>query len=334
MAQYTSNIGLHQWEPSDHFLRTDFNQDFAKIDGAFGQCGTVQGWLEDTAARIGHEALQCRLSADLEGKICPPGRGLIFNSLRSLEHVTLGGGCWEYKDGGVVLDIGSGLVDFESNFGSGIANTLKITTENASASCWFTAAGSGTLNTLQLYLRGTTNGPTAIVRILDGTKILWEGRKENIPNSIQMYSFTPGLQVKKGVRYTIFVTRSIDSIYVYRQESGTQFGFRGLCTPAAGASGTITTDAQSFPAFRGARAWVRHTAGTAECAIQRNGGGFVSMQSLGTRASVDIRGNVCMETEFSMPAAAEPSGGEIQLRVGIRNSGTDAVVGDFGVALL
>ena len=54
MAQYTSNIGLHQWEPSDHFLRTDFNQDFAKIDGAFGQCGTVQGWLEDTAARIGH----------------------------------------------------------------------------------------------------------------------------------------------------------------------------------------------------------------------------------------------------------------------------------------
>ena len=42
MAQYTSNIGLHQWAPSDHFLRTDFNQDFAKIDGAFGQCGTVQ----------------------------------------------------------------------------------------------------------------------------------------------------------------------------------------------------------------------------------------------------------------------------------------------------
>lgn len=34
MANYTQNYGLHQWEPGDDFLRTDFNQDFAKIDTA------------------------------------------------------------------------------------------------------------------------------------------------------------------------------------------------------------------------------------------------------------------------------------------------------------
>ena len=34
MAQYTPNYGLHQWEPGDNFLRTDFNTDFAKIDEA------------------------------------------------------------------------------------------------------------------------------------------------------------------------------------------------------------------------------------------------------------------------------------------------------------
>ena len=34
MAQYTTNYKLHQWEPEDDFLRTDFNQDFAKIDTA------------------------------------------------------------------------------------------------------------------------------------------------------------------------------------------------------------------------------------------------------------------------------------------------------------
>ena len=34
MAQYTPNYGLHQWEPGDNFLRTDFNTDFAKIDAA------------------------------------------------------------------------------------------------------------------------------------------------------------------------------------------------------------------------------------------------------------------------------------------------------------
>ena len=32
MANYTEHYQLHQWEPSDNFLRTDFNQDFARID--------------------------------------------------------------------------------------------------------------------------------------------------------------------------------------------------------------------------------------------------------------------------------------------------------------
>ena len=34
MATYTANYGLHQWEASDNFLRTDFNTDFGIIDGA------------------------------------------------------------------------------------------------------------------------------------------------------------------------------------------------------------------------------------------------------------------------------------------------------------
>ena len=34
MASYTTNYQLHQWEASDDFLRTDFNEDFAKIDNA------------------------------------------------------------------------------------------------------------------------------------------------------------------------------------------------------------------------------------------------------------------------------------------------------------
>ena len=35
---------LHQWESEDSFLRTDFNADFAKIDGAIAACShTVKG---------------------------------------------------------------------------------------------------------------------------------------------------------------------------------------------------------------------------------------------------------------------------------------------------
>lgn len=37
LATYTEHYGLHQWESTDDFLRTDFNTDFAKIDEAIGE---------------------------------------------------------------------------------------------------------------------------------------------------------------------------------------------------------------------------------------------------------------------------------------------------------
>lgn len=36
MENYTPNYRLHQWEPQDPFLRTDFNEDLQKIDAALG----------------------------------------------------------------------------------------------------------------------------------------------------------------------------------------------------------------------------------------------------------------------------------------------------------
>ena len=61
MANYTEHYQLHQWEPTDDFLRTDFNTDFAKIDAALGEkadaatlaekCGAVTGtYIGDGAA--------------------------------------------------------------------------------------------------------------------------------------------------------------------------------------------------------------------------------------------------------------------------------------------
>ena len=49
MASYTANYQLHQWEPADFFLRTDFNADFAKLDAALaGKAG-----LADLAEKLG-----------------------------------------------------------------------------------------------------------------------------------------------------------------------------------------------------------------------------------------------------------------------------------------
>ena len=41
MANYTQHYHLHQWEPEDSFLRTDFNGDLSAIDAALlGLSGT------------------------------------------------------------------------------------------------------------------------------------------------------------------------------------------------------------------------------------------------------------------------------------------------------
>ena len=39
MANYTKHYQLHQWEPGDAFLRTDFNEDLEKIDAALEDKG-------------------------------------------------------------------------------------------------------------------------------------------------------------------------------------------------------------------------------------------------------------------------------------------------------
>ena len=41
LATYTTNYGLHQWEASDNFLRTDFNTDHQLIDGALADKAEV-----------------------------------------------------------------------------------------------------------------------------------------------------------------------------------------------------------------------------------------------------------------------------------------------------
>lgn len=45
MANFTPNYQLHQWEPEDPFLRTDFNADLSKID-------TTLGELAEAAAQV------------------------------------------------------------------------------------------------------------------------------------------------------------------------------------------------------------------------------------------------------------------------------------------
>ena len=48
MGTKTSNYQLNQWEAEDDFLRTDFNEDNAKIDAALGELAQRTGYVLTT----------------------------------------------------------------------------------------------------------------------------------------------------------------------------------------------------------------------------------------------------------------------------------------------
>lgn len=63
MANYTPNYGLHQWESGDHFQRTDFNTDFAKIDTAIKQSEVTAATRSDQIAAVAEA--KCRVVAGI-----------------------------------------------------------------------------------------------------------------------------------------------------------------------------------------------------------------------------------------------------------------------------
>ena len=54
MADYTEHYQLHQWEPEDSFLRTDFNEDHEKIDTALNGLAEQNAALEAALALCGN----------------------------------------------------------------------------------------------------------------------------------------------------------------------------------------------------------------------------------------------------------------------------------------
>ena len=58
MADYTEHYQLHQWEPEDSFLRTDFNEDHEKIDTALGALAQLTANHTAAIAKLGNCAIQ------------------------------------------------------------------------------------------------------------------------------------------------------------------------------------------------------------------------------------------------------------------------------------
>lgn len=59
MATFTQNYQLHQWDPQDPFLRTDFNQDLQKIDSALAD---IQNKMDETAETLENQCAMVKVT--------------------------------------------------------------------------------------------------------------------------------------------------------------------------------------------------------------------------------------------------------------------------------
>ena len=68
MSTQTANLGLHQWEATDHFRRTEFNEDFAKIDAAVaGKAAASALACEKVLSYVNQSTSATNLSIPLTG---------------------------------------------------------------------------------------------------------------------------------------------------------------------------------------------------------------------------------------------------------------------------
>ena len=103
MATYTPNYGLHQWVPEDQFLRTDFNEDFKKIDTALGDAKQNNIALTQALSNMSYSVYYLTMKDYYESKYYGYRRALFMEDFDTQNNVASLGGELKIQAGGMVL---------------------------------------------------------------------------------------------------------------------------------------------------------------------------------------------------------------------------------------
>ena len=341
MATYTPNYGLHQWVPEDKFLREEFNEDFQKIDTAIkaAENKAVSGDEQVSAAVQAAQNTATRALAALEplsyniynlmlqnyynGKVTEFQKALIFDGFQDKSRIsTLSSINWDEPNHSLLLDA-VGQQQVTPGFGPDHSNMLR---PNVSTTLKWTATGNGTLIKAELYMTGTGK-----LEVLDGTKLLEEKTlTQDTAKGLTAFSFSIPIEV--GKTYTFRMTGLENGVTVCVGNTNYTLGLRLSFTPKTVTSGSMTAKAFS-PGVTAQRAvaWVRHLNGTASLSLQ-TGGSWVSMSRTGTRTTVNLDGESCTESTFTLERSLS---GSLTTKLSFSTSAGKSVrVYDYGIVLI
>ena len=323
---YTANYGLCQWQPTDKFLREEFNQDNAKIDAALkaadGKADRALSGLEAADYNIYNLLLQ----SEYEGKYTGYKKALLYDGFLDESRVASKSTAVQIKDRAARLNK-SGQGD--------------ITTARTSGFCFLgdapcstgtkTATGGGVLTgiTFSFYPSDNYGCSTQLTVTYNGEAVASQtvtfAAGESGSKTVTLE--TP-VALIRGDTFSIKLdcNNSSRSVSIYLNSSGYMAGTI-LITSRGAASGTLTAKAAELTGTGDkVLVFVRYTGGGVTPAL--NGAELVKT---GHRKSVEVNGQSCNEDTYE----GTWSGGSLTASFTL-NCGNyiECVFFDYGIVVL
>ena len=321
MAEFTPNYGLHQWESTDPFLRTDFNQDLLTLDAALGRA-------ERSAENTAYNVYNLMLQNDYEGKYTGYKKALLFDGFTDESGI-------DSKDGALVCSRGAVWLSRSGqgnvSLGYGDKKDTSLTTKEV------TMGGNGTVTGFSFEVTSDigadTSGFVQLSLKKNGTEVLTGSFSTGVIPSRETrqmtHTFSQPVQVGKGDVIELKFYTNGTAWLLTSALDGIHLGGMFLISPISGTSGTLTTKQASLPRFGRAMAWVRHQGG--QVSVQLGGMDFGEAVERRTVSEL-LNGVTCTESAFVLDRAVEAGSMSVSLELDLNGESSMAVY-DYGIAL-
>ena len=330
---YTEHYGLCQWAAEDSFLREEFNQDNAKIDGALNtlseELSEAQEENEEKLDPIRYNLYQLWLQRYYEGKETGMKKALLFDGFLDgslVAALTQG----TFLHGGSVWLSGTGQDSITGQTQTGGIAAQGGTVESDVV----TADGYGYLTGCTLeesYLGASASAVvTVTVEFLLNGKVQ-AARQVTMRGSESVFSISAGksIPVCPGDTFQMKLTAPENDWLRFTRSAanGNHVAAGFAFTSGAAASGTLTSTAFAVDGtIQKARLYLRRRGGSASPSL--NG---TAMTWLSARETVDGDGSACQEDSWELSGIQSPL--TVKLALDRGSDGTMEVL-DYGMVLL
>lgn len=352
---YTANYGLCQWEAGDQFIRSEFNQDNAKIDTALKRVAdtaaadlqavrvqlqsaaqTAQNTAEqalDALVPVAYNVYNLALRQELEGKVTGWKQAMLFDG---------------FQDDSGIASLGSGLVlnngvvlskSISSNQEVANGTSYQYSTSSLDTAAAVSAPGGAYLYRIKCVWKAETDyqvGDQSLGFSFYVNGVLHHSETHSLYFSTTQQEgyidltttipVTTGDQVhftcSLGSHFKMPIVRNsnqlIYAVYVFKPTNLT--------------FASVTTKDVTLPAAKEAWLWLRHIGGSIDPTLRTNGTarGFALQSS---RSTVDPKGRSCTEKAYHLTATLPAGTTSLMLKLQL-SSDQKVTMLDYGLVLL